>query len=92
MRYKWKVYYDSTLLHEDEELWEDEEDAYDEAKSYIESKIQDYEVDGIEYDENIFDIEIIDEPDNTWNEPGCFIGICDYAGTAVEEDNEDDNM
>ena len=62
--YKWKVYYDSTLLHEDEELWEDEDDAYDEARSYIESKIQDYEIDGAEYDEGSFCICIIDETTN----------------------------
>lgn len=41
------------------------------------------------YDEDEEDEE--DESDDTWNEPGCFIGICDYAGTDVEEDNEDDN-
>lgn len=64
MRYKWKVYYDSTLLHEDDELWEDEEDAYEEARSYIESKIKDYEVDGSEYDEDSFCIVIIDEYEN----------------------------
>lgn len=61
MRYKWKVYYDSTLLHEDEELWEDEEDAYDEAESYVESKINDYEMDMAEYDKDLFSIIIIDE-------------------------------
>lgn len=59
--YRWKVYYDSILLHEDEELWEDEDDAYDEARSYIESKIKDYEVDGAEYDDDSFGIVIIDE-------------------------------
>lgn len=59
--YRWKVYYDSTLLHEDEELWEDADDAYDEARSYIESKIKDYEVDGAEYDDDSFGIVIIDE-------------------------------
>lgn len=61
MRYKWKVYYDSTLLHKDEELWEDEEDAYDEAQSYVESKINDYEMDMAEYDKDLFSIVIIDE-------------------------------
>lgn len=62
--YRWKVYYDSSLLHEDEKIWEDEEDAYDEAQSYIESKIKDYEVDGAECDEDSFCIVIIDEYEN----------------------------
>jgi len=62
--YRWKVYYDSSLLHEDDEVFEEEDDAYEEARSYIESKIKDYEVDGSEYDEDSFCIVIIDEYEN----------------------------
>lgn len=62
--YRWKVYYDSSLLHEDDEVFEEEDEAYEEAQSYIESKIRDYEVDGAEYDEDSFCICIIDEATN----------------------------
>lgn len=59
--YRWKVYYDSTLLHEDDEIFDTEEEAEEEAHMYIESKIRDYEIDGAEYDEDSFSTVIIDE-------------------------------
>lgn len=59
--YRWKVYYDSTLLHEDDEIFDTEEEAEEEAQSYIESKMRDYEIDGAEYDEDSFSTVIIDE-------------------------------
>lgn len=59
--YRWKVYYDSTLLHEDDEVFDTEEEAEEEAQSYIESKMRDYEIDGAEYDEDSFTAVIIDE-------------------------------
>lgn len=59
--YRWKVYYDSTLLHEDDEIFDTEEEAEEEAHMYIESKMRDYEIDGAEYDEDSFSTVIIDE-------------------------------
>lgn len=59
--YRWKVYYDSTLLHEDDEVFDTEEEAEEEAQSYIESKMRDYEIDGAEYDKDSFATVIIDE-------------------------------
>ena len=61
---RWKVYYETTLLHDDEEIYETEEEAYEEAKAYVESKIADYEIDGAEYDEDEFCIIVIDEDGN----------------------------
>lgn len=62
--YRWKVYYETTLLHDDEEVYETEDEAYEEAKSYVESKIDDYEVDGVEYDEDEFCVIVVDGNDN----------------------------
>lgn len=62
--YRWKVYYETTLLHEDDEEWETEDEAYEEAKAYVESKIDDYEIDGVEYDEDAFCIVVIDSDGN----------------------------
>lgn len=62
--YRWKVYYDSTLLHEDDEVFDTEEEAEEEAQYYVESKMRDYEIDGAEYDENSFSTVIIHEYEN----------------------------
>lgn len=62
--YRWKVYYETTLLHDDEEVYETEDEAYEEAKAYLESKIDDYEVDGVDYDEDEFCIIVVDGNDN----------------------------
>ena len=59
--YKWKVIYESTILHEDDEWWEMEDEAYEEAKAYVETKINEYEIDGAEYDKDAFCIVIVDE-------------------------------
>ena len=57
--YRWKVYYETTLLHEDSEEYENEDEAYEEAVTYVESKKADYDVDGADYDENEFCIIVI---------------------------------
>lgn len=57
--YRWKVYYETTLLHEEYEDYEDEDEAYEEAKLYVESKTRDYDVDGVDYDEDAFCIIVI---------------------------------
>lgn len=57
--YRWKVYYETTLLHEDSDNYETEDEAYEEAVSYVESKIADYDVDGADYDEDAFSIIVI---------------------------------
>lgn len=58
--YKYNVYYDGGWLHEDTE-WETEEDAFNEAEMYIESKIEGWESDDVEYDRNLFSIEVEEE-------------------------------
>ena len=60
-KYKWRVYYETSLLHESDDLYDEEEDAMDEAKDYVESKIKDYEIDESYYDRNSFDIVILEE-------------------------------
>lgn len=62
--YKWKVMYECTLLHEDNEEWETEDEAYEEAKAYVETKINEYEIDEAEYDEDAFCIIVVDENGN----------------------------
>ena len=53
--WKYDVYYDGGWLHEDEGF-ETEEDAKEEAQLYIKGKIEDWEADGVEW-ENLFSIE-----------------------------------
>ena len=55
--YKYNIYYDGGWLHEDTD-WETEEDARDDAELYIESKIADWEADGVEYDRELFSVEV----------------------------------
>lgn len=55
--YKYNVYYDGSWLHEDTD-WETEEDAQDDAKCYVEGKIDCWEADGVEYDRELFSIEM----------------------------------
>ena len=55
--YKYNVYYEGAWLHEDIG-WETEEDAKDDAEIYIEGKCDCWEVDGVEYDRELFSIEI----------------------------------
>lgn len=57
--YRWKVYYETTLLHEDSDSYETEDEAYEEAVAYVESKKADYDVDGADYDEDAFSIIVI---------------------------------
>ena len=57
--YKWKVYYETTLLHEDSDSYVSEDEAYEEAVSYVESKMAEYDVDGADYDETEFCIIVI---------------------------------
>lgn len=62
--YRWKVYYETTLLHEDSDSYETEDEAYEEAVAYVESKKADYDVDGADYDENEFCIIVITPDEN----------------------------
>ena len=70
----------------------------DDAEEFFEEL--DLENDEIKYfciEENIneargYDEDEEDEENYEWDESGCFEGICDYAGTAVEEDDEDEDM
>lgn len=55
--YKYNVYYEGTWLHEDTG-WETQEDAKDDAEIYIESKIADWEADEVEYDRELFSVEV----------------------------------
>lgn len=58
--YKYNVYYDGEWLHEDTG-WVTEEDAEWDAELYIESKIADWEADEVEYEKELFSIEIEEE-------------------------------
>lgn len=55
--YRYDVYYDGTWLHEDSGFYY-EWDARSDAELYVESKIADWEVDGVEYDGDLFEIEV----------------------------------
>lgn len=55
--YKYDIYYDGEWLHEDTG-WVTEEDANADAEIYIEGKIDNWEADEIEYDRELFSVEI----------------------------------
>lgn len=59
--YKYLVYYDGALLHDSSDLdytYEDDEEAFIEASDYIDSKIADWEVDEVEFDRDLFSVEV----------------------------------
>lgn len=55
--YKYNVYYDGGWLHEDSGFYY-EYYAQSDAELYVESKIEDWEADGVEYDRDLFEIEV----------------------------------
>ena len=57
--WKYDVYYDGGWLHEDVDF-ETEEDAREDARIYIEGKIEDWEADGVEW-EDLFVIETYEQ-------------------------------
>lgn len=59
--YKYLVYYDGALLHDSSDhgyTYEDDEDAFIEASDYIDGKIDDWEADEVEYDRDLFSVEV----------------------------------
>lgn len=58
--YKYKVYYEGSWLHEENDF-ETHEEAMEDAEIYIEGKIDCWEADGVEYDRELFSIEIEEE-------------------------------
>ena len=63
--YKYKIYYDGGLLCDSSEMnegytFETEEEAKEDAEMEIESRITDWEIDGCEYDKELFEV-IIEE-------------------------------
>lgn len=57
--FKYEINYDGTVFCGEE--WETYEEAMEEAKMFIESKIADWEADDVEYDRELFSIEIVKE-------------------------------
>ena len=53
--WKYKVYYDGCWLHEDDDF-ETEEEAMEEAQSYIDGKIEDWAIEGCEWEEELFEV------------------------------------
>ena len=61
--FKYKLYYDGGFLRDSEDLgytFETEEEAKEDAEMEIESRIADWEIDGCEYDKELFEV-IIEE-------------------------------
>ena len=61
--FKYKLYYDGGFLRDSADLgytFETEEEAKEDAKMEIESRIADWEIDGCEYDIELFEV-IIEE-------------------------------
>ena len=56
IRYGFNVYYVDECLHK-EDNFKTEDDAINSANSYIETKIAEWEADGVKYDKNLFDVE-----------------------------------
>lgn len=54
--YKYKVYYEGSWLHEENDF-ETHEEAMEDAKLYVESKIECWEADGVDW-EDLFNIEV----------------------------------
>ena len=61
--YKYKLYYDGGFLRDSVDLGytlESEEEAQEDAEMEIESRISDWEIDGVEYERELFEV-IIEE-------------------------------
>ena len=61
--YKYKLYYDGGFLRDSEYLgytFESEEEAQEDAEMEIKSRISDWEIDGVEYERELFEV-IIEE-------------------------------
>ena len=61
--FKYKLYYDGGFLRDSADLgytFESEEEAQEDAEMEIESRISDWELDGVEYEKELFEI-IIEE-------------------------------
>ena len=61
--FKYKLYYDGGFLQDSADLgytFESEEEAQEDAEMEIESRIVDWELDGCEYDKELFEV-IIEE-------------------------------
>ncbi len=62
--YRWKLYYDTCILHEEDEVYDTEEEAKAEAQEEIQSRISEWKMENAwntEYDsEKLFDIVIIE--------------------------------
>lgn len=59
--YKYLIYYDGGLIHDSFDngyTYEDDEDAFIEASDYIDSKIADWKADEVEYDKDLFTVEV----------------------------------
>ena len=61
--FKYKLYYDGGFLRDSGDLgymFETEEEAQEDAEMEIESRISDWEIDGVEYERELFEV-IIEE-------------------------------
>ena len=61
--YKYKLYYDGGFLRDSVDLgytFESEEEAQEDAEMEIKSRISDWEIDGVEYERELFEV-IIEE-------------------------------
>ena len=61
--FKYKLYYDGGFLRDSADLgytFESEEEAQEDAEMEIESRISDWEIDGVEYEKELFEV-IIEE-------------------------------
>lgn len=59
--YKYVLYYDGGFLRDSADLgytYETEEEAKEDAKMEIESRIADWDIDGCEYDKELFEVVI----------------------------------
>ena len=64
--YTYELWYDGTLIHEDDEVFDTEDDANEDAQFYIEQRIEEWEVEDAwhpetgEDSEDLFDVVIND--------------------------------
>ena len=59
--FKYKLYYDGGFLRDSEDLgytFETEEEAKEEAQMEIESRIDYWEIDGVQYEKELFEVEV----------------------------------
>lgn len=56
--YNYNLWYDSCLIHSELTDFETEEEAREDAEMEIESRCSYWDIDGVEYDKNGFDIDI----------------------------------